>query len=138
MAHELTAPELDAAERPGRELEQSVLLAPAVRYDATSGRPVIDFVNGSTLLVPARQLQDLQNASDADLADVTLEFSYGLHREALDVDFTVPGLVAGIFGTVKFMDSQRRGGQFRSPAKAAARENGRKGGRPRRSRCAGA
>ncbi len=139
MAHELTDPELDAAERRGREFEQSALLATAVRYDATSGRLVIDFVNGSTLLLPARQLQDLQDASDADLADVMLEFGYGLRWEALDVEFTVPGLMAGIFGTATVLESQRRGGQSRSPAKvAAARENGRKGGRPRRSHSAGA
>lgn len=139
MAPDLTDPELDAAERRGRELEQSTLLATAVRYDTTSGRLVIDFVNGSILLVPVRQLQDLEDASDADLADVTLEFGYGLRWEALDVDFTVPGLMAGIFGTATFMESQRRGGQSRSPAKvAAARENGRKGGRPRRSHSAGA
>ena len=138
MAHDLTDRELDVAERRGRDSEQSALLATAVRYDATSGRLVIDFVNGSTLLVPARQLQDLQDASDADLADVRLEFSYGLRWEALDVDFTVPGLVAGIFGTATFMESQRRGGQSRSPAKAAAaRENGQKGGRPRRNQSAG-
>lgn len=50
---------------------------------------------------------------------------------ALDVDFTVPGLMAGIFGTRVAM--ARRAGQATSPAKAAAaRKNGRKGGRPPR------
>lgn len=133
MAHELSDAELDAAERRGRELEQTASIATAVSYDATSGRLAIEFANGSTLLVPARQLQDLGEASDADLADVRLEFGYGLRWDALDVDFTVPGLMAGVFGTAKFMDAQRRGGQSRSGAKAAAaRENGKKGGRPRK------
>lgn len=133
MAHDVTDAELEAAGRRGRELEQRTPMAAGVRYDAVSGRLAIDFVNGSTLLVPARQLQDLQDASDADLAEVRLEFGYGLRWETLDVDFTVAGLMAGIFGTVSFMEAQRRGGQSRSPAKsAAARENGKKGGRPRR------
>lgn len=56
---------------------------------------------------------------------------YGLHWESLDVDFTVPGLLAGMFGTQSWM--ARQGGQARSDAKAAAaRANGRKGGRPKK------
>jgi hypothetical protein len=55
---------------------------------------------------------------------------YGLHWEALDVDLSIPGLIAGIFGTRSYM--ARRAGQATSPAKAAAaRANGAKGGRPR-------
>jgi len=47
----------------------------------------------------------------------------------------VPGLLMGVFGTRAWMASElaRRAGQAKSPAKAAAaRVNGRKGGRPRR------
>ncbi len=55
---------------------------------------------------------------------------YGLHWEALDADLSVPGLLAGRFGTQAFM--ARRAGQATSPAKAeAARGNGTKGGQPR-------
>lgn len=40
----------------------------------------------------------------------------------------------GVFGTRSFMEAQRRGGQSRSPAKAAAsRANGAKGGRPKKA-----
>jgi hypothetical protein len=47
------------------------------------------------------------------------------------VDLSIPGLLAGLFGTKAYM--ARRAGQAKSPAKAAAaRENGRKGGRPRK------
>lgn len=134
MARDITDAELEAADRHGRASNEGMPMALAARYDASSGRLSIDFVNGSTLLVPARQLQDLQDASDADLAEVKLEFGYGLRWETLDVDFTVQGLMAGIFGTARFIEAQRRGGRSRSPAKAAAaRENGKRGGRPRRS-----
>ena len=69
--------------------------------------------------------------SDADLADVELAGETGLHWGNLDVDFTIKGLMAGVFGTAGFMDAARRGGQSRSAAKAAAaRANGAKGGRP--------
>jgi hypothetical protein len=58
---------------------------------------------------------------------------FGLHWETLDVDFSVAGLVNGIFGTAKWMAA--RAGRAISPAKAAAaRANGAKGGRPRKAR----
>ena len=86
-------------------------------------------------MVPAHALQDLRDATDDDLAEVELLGSYGLHWEKLDVDFTIPGLMAGIFGTARFMrEIQSKGGKSRSVAKTvAARENGKKGGRPRKS-----
>ncbi len=56
---------------------------------------------------------------------------YGLHWESLDLDYSVPGLMNGVFGTAKWMAA--RAGRSTSPAKAgAARANGRKGGRPRK------
>jgi len=131
---DLSQKDYEAATARGLEFERDNPKATAARYDIASGRIVIDFANGSTLMVPARSLQDLTNASDADLSDVTLHHDYYLRWNALDVDFTVPGLAAGIFGTAKFMEAQRLGGRSRSPAKAAAaRENGRKGGRPRKA-----
>ena len=76
--------------------------------------------------------QGLETASDDELEAVEiLGAGYGLHWEALDVDLSVPGLMAGLFGTKAYM--ARRAGQATSAAKAAAaRENGRKGGRPRK------
>nr|WP_244639422.1 DUF2442 domain-containing protein [Aureimonas endophytica] len=109
-------------------------LPQAARYDAASGRIVIDFANGSSFMVPARSLQGLEDASDAELAEVEIQGETGLHWETLDADFTIKGLMAGIFGTARFMEAARRGGQSRPPAKvAASRENGRKGGRPRKA-----
>ncbi|MBK1622989.1 DUF2442 domain-containing protein [Afifella marina] len=113
------------AEAAGRPTPKSV------RYDRPSGRILVEFENGSAFMVPARSLQGLEEASDDDLAEVELLGTTGLHWEKLDVDFTIPGLMAGIFGTARYM--QQKGGRSRSPAKAAAaRENGKKGGRPRK------
>ena len=132
MVHEVSDAELDAAERRGREMEERTPRATAARYDAASGRIVIDFANGSCFMVPARLLQDLEGASDAELAEVQVEHGYALRWDRLDVDFTIPGLLAGIFGTASYMAA--RAGRTRSAAKAAAsRENGRKGGRPRKA-----
>lgn len=124
--------ELEAARERGRELERSTPQATAARFDAGSGRLVLDFSNGSTFMVPARSLQGLETATDAELAEVEVSFGYALRWETLDVDFTVPGVLNGIFGTARFMAA--RAGRATSPAKAASsRENGRKGGRPRKS-----
>jgi hypothetical protein len=75
----------------------------------------------------------LEEATDEQLAEIKiLGAGYGLHWEALDADLSIPGLLAGLFGTKAYM--ARQAGQATSPAKAAAaRANGAKGGRPRRS-----
>lgn len=106
----------------------------SVRFDEASGRIVVDFTNGAAFMVPGRAIQGLENATDAQLAEVEMLGETGLHWETLDVDITIAGLMNGIFGTAKFMDAQRRGGQSRSAAKIeASRANGAKGGRPRKT-----
>jgi hypothetical protein len=61
--------------------------------------------------------------------------SGAIEWEDLDVQVTLAGLMAGVFGTKRYMaELARRAGQSRSPAKAAAaRTNGAKGGRPRKT-----
>jgi hypothetical protein len=124
----LDATRLGQAERDGAPIPISV------RYDPPSGRVVVEFANGSAFMVPARSLQGLEQASETQLADVSLLGETGLRWEAMDIDFTIAGLMHGIFGTAKFMDARRRGGQSKSEAKvAASRSNGVKGGRPRKT-----
>lgn len=114
-------------ERAGRPIPVSV------RFEAASARIIVDFSNGASFMVPARALEGLQDATVEQLADVELLGETGLHWETLDVDYTVAGLMNGIFGSRTFMEAQRKGGQSRSPAKtAASRVNGAKGGRPRK------
>ena len=102
-----------AASREGEEERAKLPLPQAVRYDAPSGRVVVEFVNGSVFTVPARALQDLQDATDADLAQVELAGETGLRWERLDVDFSIAGLMRGVFGTAAFMKAQG-GGQSRA------------------------
>ncbi|PYE28526.1 uncharacterized protein DUF2442 [Rhizobium sp. PP-CC-3A-592] len=106
----------------------------AVRFDVPSERVVVDFTNGASFLFPARALEGPQDATTEQLAEVALLGETGLHWESLDADYTISGLMSGIFGTKSFMDAQRRGGQSRSPTKvSASRANGAKGGRPKTS-----
>lgn len=130
----LTDAALAAARRQGAIADQAEPRAATARYDAQTGRIVVDLTNGCVFAFPARALQGLAEASDPDLAAVeVIGAGLALHWEALDADFTVPGLLMGLFGARAWLaqDQARRAGSAKSPAKAAAaRENGRKGGRP--------
>ncbi len=128
-----TDAELDAAAALGEQLALTEPRAASARYDRATGRVLVELRNGSAFAFPARLGQGLEDASDDQLAQVAIRGAgYGLHWEALDVDLSIPGLAAGIFGTKAHM--ARIAGQATSPAKsAAARANGAKGGRPRKT-----
>ena len=125
------------AEERGRTMLDAMPRAAAARYDSASGRVVVDLTNGCSFVFPARSVQGLEQATDDDLADIELLGpGIGLHWDRLDVDASVPGLLAGLFGAKAWMDRQRaaKAGSGRSEAKAAAaRANGAKGGRPRKT-----
>ena len=120
----------------GREAEQSEPRAILVRYDRRNGRLVMHLNNGVLLAIPSRLIQGLENASANDIAQVKLmPRGAALHWDNLDVQMSVPGLMSRIFGTRAWMSALgRAGGRAKSETKAAAlRENGRKGGRPRKA-----
>jgi len=130
---ELTDTAIDAALERGCAARASEPRAVAARFDRASGRVIVDLENGCTFAFPPRLAQGLEGATDDQLASIELlGRGYGLRWDELDVDLSLPGLMAGIFGTKAWM--ARRAGQATSPAKAAAaRVNGAKGGRPRKS-----
>ena len=85
---------------------------------------------------PPRLAEGLADASADELADIEISpAGLGLHWPKLDIDLYVPALLEGVFGSKRWMAAQlgAAGGRAQSPAKTeAARENGRKGGRPRK------
>lgn len=129
---ELTDEQIQAAEARGRISLESEPRAASAKYDRRSDRIVVALTNGCTFTFPPRLAQGLEGATAEQLAEVkVLGLGYGLHWETLDADLSLPGLMAGLFGTRRFMAAQA--GRATSTAKAAAaRANGAKGGRPRK------
>lgn len=130
---ELTEEQYQAALDRGRIADETEPRAQSARYDPRSGRIIVELANGCTFAFPAKLAQGLENATDDELADVeVLGTGYGLHWEKLNEDHALPALLAGIFGTKRYM--AQLAGRATSPAKAAAaRANGAKGGRPKKA-----
>ena len=91
--------------------------------------------DGIRVSIPRTKLQGLEKAEAGRVAKIEiLGRGTGLHWPLLDADHYVPGLLNRVFGTSRWMaDLGRRGGSATTKAKAAAaRANGKKGGRPKR------
>ncbi|MDO5758511.1 MAG: DUF2442 domain-containing protein [Rhodobacterales bacterium] len=133
---QLTEDEFEAAKARGKAMLETEPRAVSARYDRKTGRVTVELVNGCTYMFPTHLVQDLAEASPDDLEGVVVDgMGFNLHWPRLDADLYVPALVAGVFGTRDWMRKAlaRQAGRTTSPAKAAAaRENGRKGGRPRK------
>ena len=129
---ELTNAEIEAAEERGRIVRETEPRAHSARYDAKTGRIVVELTSGAIFAFPPALAQKLCDASPEELADIEVSpGGYGLHWPRIDEDFSVPGLMNGVFDTAKWMAACA--GRTSTPAKAAAaRENGKKGGRPRK------
>jgi Protein of unknown function (DUF2442) len=124
------------AKQEWQESEATEPRAESVHYDESENLIIIKLKNGVIFSFPPRLAQGLEGASPEQLADVWLPPSgSSIHWESLDVDFGIPELVAGIFGTKAWMaELGRKGGKVTSIAKTnAARKNGQKGGRPKKN-----
>jgi hypothetical protein len=130
---ELTDEEIEAANERGRVFRETHPHAKSARYDRKADRVVVELINGATFAFPPRLVEGLHDASPEEIAEVeVIGAGYGLHWESLDLDYSVPGLMNGVFGTARWMAA--KAGRATSPAKAAAaRANGAKGGRPRKA-----
>jgi hypothetical protein len=105
-----------------------------VRYLGPEGALRIELTNGAAITLPVKLIPSLKRARAKDLRAVEiLGRGSGLHWESLDLDLSVSALVSSVFpGTAWLAELGRVGGRRTSAAKtAAARRNGRRGGRPR-------
>lgn len=128
--------QISRAKDAGAAALQNEPRAKSVRYSPTRRQVVVELTNGCSFIFPVDKAQGLAGASNKDLAAVKiLGKGIGLHWEKLDADISIASLVVGIFGSQAWMrELARRGGAASTPAKtAAARANGAKGGRPKKS-----
>jgi hypothetical protein len=123
-------PSPEVMARQGLEDERSQLASAAdVQYHGESDTISLRMQSGIRIAIPRKLVDELAGASGATLEK---ELAVGVGGDvvsvpSLDVDIAVPGLLRDLLG----FNIQRRGGQARSEAKAAAsRANGTKGGRP--------
>lgn len=141
--------QIAAATARGEEEDRTEPRAVSARYDEPTRRVVLELRNGCLFAFPAHLAQGLRDAPANQLAEVEVDpGGAGLHWDALDVDLSVAGLVSGVFGGRKWMAelakeaaraTGRQGGSAKGGAKAeAARLNGAKGGRPRKTPAANA
>jgi len=106
-------------------------------YDADRKLVMLELKNGCVFGFPPRFGEGIEEATPEQLAEVDPAFWGGeaLHWEELDADISVPGLVLELLNVKEWY--ARWLGSAKSEAKAAAaRENGKKGGRPRKSTAA--
>jgi hypothetical protein len=123
-----------AANKRGQDKLAHGPMAKSARFDSRRGLVVITLTNGCEFAFPPALAEGLADAPKTKLT--TIEVSptgLGLHWPLLAVDLYVPGLIEGTFGSRRWMQHiGKLGGAVTSPAKAAAaRANGKKGGRPR-------
>lgn len=129
------------ASRAGRQAAKMEPRAARATYRARDNALLIELTNGATITIPIKLISGLKRAAPSDMRSVeVLGRGGGLHWESLDLDLSVPGLVSSVFAGPEWMaELGRIGGTRSSAAKAAAaRKNGRKGGRPRNRSSVGA
>ncbi len=81
----------------------------AAYYDEKAALIVIRLKSGAVFSFPPKIAQGLAEAEATELAKVKVSpAGDGLHWEALDADFTVAGLLSGIFGSKRWMAEQHK------------------------------
>ena len=110
--------------------------AASARFQRTTRTVQLRLTNGVSIAFPVSMIPELAHASDAALARIEVgPAGIGIHWPTLDVDLSVAGVVRAVIGSRALLQAAgAAGGRVRSRAKTiAARENGKKGGRPRGS-----
>lgn len=132
----MTTDLIDRANQRARARRAKYPAALSARYDAKSRKIVVSLANGVDLSFPPAIAEGLEEARASQLGQIEVTAAgTGIHFPKLDADLYVPGLIEGAMGSRKWMAARlgAQGGRARTPQKAAAsRENGKRGGRPKK------
>ena len=133
---DLTLSQIRTAQARADERARIEPRADQVRYDEKKGLVVMDLHGGAILGLPVSVIRELRNAQPKELRSIRAGFGgESISLDALDIDISIPGLLKDLVGmTSAAALLGRKGGAAKSDAKAAAvRENGKRGGRPRKT-----
>src|SRR2546429_5562233 len=116
----------DRAVKAGVLAQASEPRAVAADYDEENDRLIVKLRNGVVFIVPCSLIQGLHGAEPEKIAAVrVMPRGAALHWDELDVQMSVPGLVAGVFGTRKGMAKLGgQGGSMSKSQRSQLRENG--------------
>ncbi len=132
----MTTNQFEAAKARGEERLRGPR-ASSAHYDAGRDRVIVRLTTGVEIGFAPRDAEGLQHATREDLAEIEVEaLGRGIHFPRLDADLYVPALLEGVLGSKSWMAARlgAAGGRVRCGAKAAAsRDNGKRGGPPRKT-----
>jgi hypothetical protein len=96
--------EYERAKRAAARADRVEPRAKSARYDRRTNRIVVELRNGASFIFPAELAQGLAGASPKDLAEVQVRPSgAGIRWPSLDADLSLPNLLAGEFGSKRWM-----------------------------------
>jgi hypothetical protein len=132
----ITKESIAAAREAGKKLGPHIV---AARYSRTTGKLTVEWDHGVSVQIPISALEEFSfletPPSAADLSDVAVwGGGYYVFFPRIDVALYGPHLAKGMLGSTAWEAEIARGmSSKKSAAKAASsRENGKKGGRPRK------
>ena len=127
----------EQANQRAKDLQARIPRALSARYDHKTGRIVVHLSSKLIVSFSPGDAEGLEHARPSQLNEIEISPSgFGIHFPAVDVDLYIPSLLEGFLGSKTWMASRlgQIGGQSSSKAKkAAARANGRLGGRPKKA-----
>jgi hypothetical protein len=135
---DLSDHDVELANRRGKALLARTPTVLRARFNRQDGRVHVLLSSGLVVAFKASDTEGLGTATDDQLKEIEISPSgLGLHWPRIDADVYLPALLEGLLGSRRWMASSagRKGGAATSEVKqAAARANGRRGGRPCKSR----
>jgi hypothetical protein len=124
------------ANRQAADRLRNTPVAMHARYDRGTDRVVISLSSGIEIAFRPRHAQGIEHAKPQQLAKIEITPSgLGIHFPKLDADIYLPALLEGFLGSRRWIAAEmgKLGGRASTKAKsAAARRNGKLGGRPKK------
>lgn len=126
---------LDQAIERGRKRGSAGIRATGVQYVPQLKSLLFSFLDHSAVALPVRNYPELANLDESELQSLSLDFGgSALSLKTRDLHVSIAGLVSAsqpLMDMAASLVAVRNGRKSSAIKSAAARENGRKGGRPK-------